>query len=49
MPDDASLLRRVQGGDEQALAALYDRHGGAAYGLAYRIVGDEGTAEDDVQ
>ena len=49
MPDDASLLRRVQAGDDQALAALYDRHGGAAYGLAYRIAGDAATAEDAVQ
>jgi RNA polymerase sigma-70 factor, ECF subfamily len=28
MRDDASLLRAVVGGDEQALAALYDRHAG---------------------
>src|SRR5215469_6631565 len=26
--DDAALLRAVAGGDEEALAALYDRHAG---------------------
>lgn len=47
--DDAALLRLVQSGDDQALAALYDRHGGIAYGLAYRITGDAAAAEDAVQ
>lgn len=47
--DDAALLRLVQSGDDQALAALYDRHGGIAYGLAYRITSDAAAAEDAVQ
>jgi RNA polymerase sigma-70 factor (ECF subfamily) len=47
--DDSSLLRCVQKGDGQALAVLYDRYGGIAYGLAYRIVGDAAGAEDAVQ
>ncbi|MEX2245705.1 MAG: sigma-70 family RNA polymerase sigma factor [Dehalococcoidia bacterium] len=47
--DDASLLRSVQRGDEQAVAELYDRYGGVAYGLAYRITNDGTLAEDVVQ
>jgi RNA polymerase sigma-70 factor (ECF subfamily) len=47
--DDASLLRDVQCEDEAALAALYDRHAGVAYGLAHRITGDAGAAEDALQ
>jgi len=47
--DDASLLRAVQRGDQQAFAALYDRYAGVAYGLAYRITNDGASAEDAVQ
>jgi RNA polymerase sigma-70 factor (ECF subfamily) len=47
--DDASLLRDIQRGGQGAFAALYDRHSGAAYGLALRIVGDPTGAEDVVQ
>ena len=39
----------VQRQDANAFALLYDRHGGAAYSLAYRIVGDQGSAEDVTQ
>jgi len=39
----------IQNGDRNAVAVLYDRHGSAAYGLAYRITGDTTTAEDTVQ
>jgi RNA polymerase sigma-70 factor (ECF subfamily) len=46
---DNDLLAAVAGGDHPALLALYDRHGGVAYGLAYRILGDAGTAEEAVQ
>lgn len=35
--------------DADAFEVLYDRHGGAAYSLAYRIVGDRGMAEDITQ
>jgi RNA polymerase sigma factor (sigma-70 family) len=35
--------------DESALAELYDRIGGTAYGLAYRVLRDEALAEDAVQ
>jgi RNA polymerase sigma-70 factor (ECF subfamily) len=48
-PDDVGLLRAMQRGDESAVTALYDRYGGAAYGLAFRITGDGTLAEDVVQ
>ena len=32
--------------DTRALEVLYDRHGGPAYSLAYRILGDRQVAED---
>ncbi len=39
----------MQSGDQQAVAALYDRYSGVAYGLALRITSDGTTAEDVVQ
>ncbi len=35
--------------DPEAFEVFYDRHGGVAYSLAYRIVGEKGAAEDVVQ
>ena len=43
------LMRLVQKGEGRAFEALYDRHGGAAFSLSYRIVGDRNFAEDVVQ
>jgi RNA polymerase sigma-70 factor (ECF subfamily) len=48
-PDDASLLRAIQAGTQDAVGDLYDRYGGQAYGLAVRITGDATAAEDAVQ
>lgn len=36
-------------GSHAALADLYDRYAGLAYGIAVRILGDPGRAEDAVQ
>ena len=46
---EADLLAGIAGGDEQALAALYDRMSALAYGLALRVVGGAEMAEDVVQ
>ncbi|MCP9487385.1 MAG: sigma-70 family RNA polymerase sigma factor [Gaiellaceae bacterium MAG52_C11] len=46
---DEALVALVARSDEGALAELYDRVGGIAYGLAYRVLRDEALAEDAVQ
>src|SRR3954468_16733511 len=46
---DEEVMQLVQRGDPRAFELLFDRHGGAAYSLAYRIVGRQGAAEDVVQ
>ena len=46
---DEALVALVARGDETALAELYDRIGGVAYGVAYRVLRDEALAEDAVQ
>ena len=46
---DEALLSLVASSDDQALAELYDRFGGIAYGLALRILRDESLAQDAVQ
>ena len=46
---DEDLMTLVERRDADAFAVLYDRHGGAAYSLAHRIVGDPAIAEDVTQ
>jgi RNA polymerase sigma-70 factor (ECF subfamily) len=46
---DEELMTLVDRKDPDAFAVFYDRHGGAAYSLAHRIVGDRATAEDVTQ
>jgi RNA polymerase sigma-70 factor (ECF subfamily) len=46
---DEDLMPLVARKDPAAFEVFYDRHGGAAYSLAHRIVGDPGIAEDVTQ
>jgi RNA polymerase sigma-70 factor (ECF subfamily) len=46
---DEELMPLVGRKDAEAFEVLYDRHGGAAYSLAYRIVGDRAAAEEVTQ
>ena len=39
----------VAAGDARAFEAIYDRHGGAAFSLAYRMIGNRAGAEDITQ
>ena len=45
---DRDLLGSAAGGDERAIASLYDRYGGVLYAVAYRIVGQRADAEEVV-
>src|SRR5919204_590524 len=42
---DEAVLSLVASADDEALAELYDRFGGVAYGLALRILRDEALAQ----
>jgi RNA polymerase sigma-70 factor, ECF subfamily len=46
---DEDLMPLVAGEDPLAFEVFYDRHAGAAYSLAYRIVGSRSAAEDVTQ
>jgi RNA polymerase sigma-70 factor (ECF subfamily) len=46
---DEEMMQLVQSGQPRAFELLYDRHGGAAFSLAYRMVGNRVTAEDITQ
>jgi RNA polymerase sigma-70 factor (ECF subfamily) len=46
---DEELMAVVDRKEPAAFEVLYDRHGGAAFSLAYRIVGDRTAAEDVTQ
>jgi RNA polymerase sigma-70 factor, ECF subfamily len=45
---DTELIARAAGGDERAMAELYDRYGQVLYAVAYRIVGQRADAEEVV-
>ncbi len=46
---DEDLMTLVDRKDEAAFEVFYERHGGPAYSLAHRIVGDRNLAEDVAQ
>src|SRR3954470_6682177 len=46
---DEELMHHVARSDPRAFELLYDRHAGAAFSLAYRMVGRRNAAEDVVQ
>jgi RNA polymerase sigma-70 factor (ECF subfamily) len=46
---DEDLMPLVERKDPAAFEIVYDRHGGPAYSLAYRIVGDRQIAEEVTQ
>lgn len=46
---DEELMPWIARKDAEAFEVFYDRHGGASYSLAYRILGDRTAAEDCVQ
>ena len=45
---DSDLIAKAAGGDERAIATLYDRYGGVLYAVAYRIVGQRADADEVV-
>jgi RNA polymerase sigma-70 factor, ECF subfamily len=46
---DEELMPLIGAKDPAAFEVFFDRHGGAAYSLAYRIVGGKAAAEDVTQ
>jgi RNA polymerase sigma-70 factor, ECF subfamily len=46
---DEELMQLLCRGDARAFEVVYDRHGSAAFSLAYRMVGLRATAEEVVQ
>ena len=46
---DVHLLDRVRRGDEQGMAAIYDRYSRVVYSVALRVLRDPASAEDVLQ
>ncbi len=46
---DEEVMQLVAGGSPRAFELIYDRHGGAAFSLAYRMLGNRSRAEDTTQ
>jgi RNA polymerase sigma-70 factor (ECF subfamily) len=47
--DDQELLRRIRLGDQDAMAVIFKRYGGAVFSVALRILRDPSQAEDVMQ
>ncbi len=48
-PSDAELVGQVAQGSEDALRIVFDRHAGAVFALAHRMLGDRQEAEEILQ
>jgi RNA polymerase sigma-70 factor, ECF subfamily len=48
-PLDSALVEQMTGGDESALAALYDRYSGMLFAMLLRILRDRHAAEEVLQ
>lgn len=46
---ESDVLVGFRAGDEEAVAAVYDRYSGAVFSLSLRILGDRGLAADATQ
>ncbi len=46
---DEDLMQHASDGEARAFEVIFDRHGGAAFSLAYRMCGQPAMAEDVVQ
>jgi DNA-directed RNA polymerase specialized sigma24 family protein len=46
---DETLVRRTEEADALAFEVIFDRHGGAAFSLTYRMCGGQAMADDIVQ
>lgn len=46
---DADLWAQLCAGDSAGLAGLYARHGGLVYAICFRVLGEQGPAEDATQ
>jgi RNA polymerase sigma-70 factor, ECF subfamily len=46
---DDELIRRIAGGDPEAMRELYRRHGRNVYGISLGVCGDASTAEEVTQ
>jgi RNA polymerase sigma-70 factor, ECF subfamily len=49
MPPDTVLVSAIRGGDQNAMATLYDRYSSIVYSVALRVLADTGAAEDVLQ
>jgi RNA polymerase sigma-70 factor (ECF subfamily) len=47
--DDEALIQAIARGQSAALGVLYDRYGRLVFSLAYRILNDDGAAEEVTQ
>ncbi|HYO15974.1 MAG TPA: sigma-70 family RNA polymerase sigma factor [Thermoanaerobaculia bacterium] len=47
--DETRIVERARAGDGEAFRELVERHGSRVFRLAWRLTGDEETAEDAVQ